>query len=559
MKAMRGLDAMFEIFKDEGIRYVFGNPGTTELPFMDGLVNHPELNYVLGLQEATAMAMADGYGRASGKLSVTNFHVAPGLGNAMGAIYNAKFFGSPVIVTAGQREHGLGITEPTLHGPLVEMAQPVTKWSVEIERTEDVPLVFRRAAKVALTPPTGPVFVSLPADVLLGSAELELGAPTRTLANTRPADEDVARLADRLLAAQNPVLVSAHEVYTEAAFAEVAQVAELLGAAVYSQTVPSLALFPTDHPLYLGELGKAALPVRRMLEPFDLVFMVGGDGLKTNTFLPGGPLPTGMPVLQISRHPWELGKNFPVEMALLAGTKLTLQALIPVLRARRSEAQAQAAARRTEATRTKNWSVRREELFAKAEQTAGDKPIKADYLMMQLSKELPEDAVVVEEALTSTRNLLKMLPAKHHQRFFGLASGGIGWGLAGAIGVKLALPERPVVAVIGDGSSMYSNQALWTAAHLKLPVTFVICNNKAYSILKERVIAQPNSASLANEKIIGMDFKDPELDFPALARGMGVPGHTITDPADIVPALRQALAADGPTLLDVHVHDGYRG
>ena len=159
MKEMSGRSALMEILKDEGVEYLFGNPGTTELPLMDTLTDHPELKYVLGLQESIAMGMADGYSRVSGKLSAVNLHVAAGLGNAIGAIFNAKFFGSPVLVTAGQQEHGLSLTEPMLYDDLVKMAAPVTKWATEVERVQDLPRVFRRAAKVALTPPTGPVFV----------------------------------------------------------------------------------------------------------------------------------------------------------------------------------------------------------------------------------------------------------------------------------------------------------------------------------------------------------------------------------------------------------------
>ena len=219
MKEMSGRAALMEILKDEGVEYVFGNPGTTELPIMDALAEHPELKYVLGLQEAIAMGMADGYSRASGRLSVVNLHVAAGLGNAIGAIFNAKFFWSPVLVTAGQQEHGLSLTEPMLYDDLVKMAAPVTKWATEVARVQDLPRVFRRAAKVALTPPTGPVFVSLPRDVILASAELEMGAPTRVDSAARPSDGALTELADRLLRAERPVIVAGHEVYTGYAFA----------------------------------------------------------------------------------------------------------------------------------------------------------------------------------------------------------------------------------------------------------------------------------------------------------------------------------------------------
>src|SRR5579863_3789542 len=189
MQTLSGRQALLSILRDEGVDHLFGNPGTTELPLMDMLVNYPEIRYVMGMQEAVAMAMADGFARASGRLTVLNVHVAPGLGNAIGAIYNAKFFGSPVLVTAGQQEHGLSLTEPMLYDDLVKMAAPVTKWATEVARVQDLPRTIRRAAKVALTPPTGPVFVSLPRDVLMATSELELGAPTRVDSSSRPRDE----------------------------------------------------------------------------------------------------------------------------------------------------------------------------------------------------------------------------------------------------------------------------------------------------------------------------------------------------------------------------------
>jgi benzoylformate decarboxylase len=310
MNEMSGRGALLEILRDEGVQYLFGNPGTTELPLMDALVEHPEPRYVLGLQESIAMGMADGYARASGRLCAVNLHVAAGLGNAIGAIYNAKFFGSPVLVTAGQQEHGLSLTEPMLYDDLVKMAAPVTKWATEVARVQDLPRVFRRAAKVALTPPMGPVFVSLPRDVLLASAELELGALTRVDAAARPSATALEDLAARLLRAERPAIVAGHEVYTSGAFAELGMVATLLGAAVYTQTVPYVALFPTEHPLFMGELTRVQTRVRAILEQHDLLFDAGSDNLRMANPSPVEPLPPGLPVIQVGSRDWELGKNY---------------------------------------------------------------------------------------------------------------------------------------------------------------------------------------------------------------------------------------------------------
>jgi benzoylformate decarboxylase len=265
-----------------------------------------------------------------------------------------------------------------------------------------------------------------------------------------------------------------------------------------------------------------------------------------------------MAVVAVGQRDWELAKNYPAQMVLNADVRETLAVLIPVLKARRTPAQAQAAEARRQAAQPRNWAAKRQALSAKTQEQAGRKPIAAEYLMMSIAQTVPKDAVVVEEGLTSTRSLLAFLDMTHRQRFYGLASGGIGFALAGAVGIKLALGERPLLAVIGDGSAMYSIQALWTAAHLKLPIAFVIANNRSYRILKQRVHALDGPAA-AFGRYLGMDFRDPPIDFPALARSLGVPARQVADPADVVPALREALAGgNGPRLVDVIVEDGFK-
>ena len=238
MTRITGRAAFLQLLVDEGVTHLFGNPGTTELPIMEVLPDFPELKFVLGLQEGVVMAMADGYCRASNRLAAANVHVAPGLGNAMGALYNAKFSGSPVILTAGQQEQGHGLLEPLLYDPLVPIAQPLVKWAIEVTRAEDLPRILHRAAKIALTPPTGPVFISLPGDVLDQTVDMEMGRPVRVDAANRPSDETLANLAGRLLASKRPVILAGQELSIHDAFAEAAEVAELLGAAVYQSPIP---------------------------------------------------------------------------------------------------------------------------------------------------------------------------------------------------------------------------------------------------------------------------------------------------------------------------------
>lgn len=554
MEQMSGCSAFLRILEDEGVEYIFGNPGTTELPIMDELTGQTGLKYILGLQESVAMAMADGFSRASGKLSCANFHVAPGLGNAIGAIYNAHFFGSPVIVTAGQHERGYSLTEPMLYSELVPMARPLVKWATEVQRPEDVPLIIRRAAKVALSAPTGPVFVSLPGDVLMESAVMELGTSTRLDSKSRPRDAALGRLADRLLGSKSPVIISCHEVYSSDAQHELATVAQLIGAPVYNQSVPYVAVFPSEHPLYMGEITRNQKHVRKVLEKHDLLIMVGGDGLRMSLPSDTELMPPGLPMIQIGTRDWEIGKTYPAEIALDADVKETLDALAPVLREKRSPGYEAEVRARTEQIRKTNWSTNRESLLARTRDQGSLKPIRADYLMMEIARELPEEGVVVEEGISSTRNLLNLLPVKHRQGFYGLASGGIGCAIAAAVGVKLALPDRPLLAVIGDGSAMYSIQALWTAANQNLQIAFVIANNGGYSILKERLLAYGGIAAKSGKRL-AMDFDSPPIDFVGLAGSMGVPSVRITNADEVGPAIRKALSEDGPMLLDVIVQD----
>jgi benzoylformate decarboxylase len=551
-RKMTGRAAFLQLLIDEGVTHLFGNPGTTELAIMEAVPQFPQLRYVLGLQEAAVLAMADGFARASGRLAAVNLHCTPGLGNAMGSLYNAKFSGSPLIVTAGQYEIGYGLQEPLLYEPLVAIAQPLVKWAVEVTRLQDLPRIVRRAAKIALTPPTGPVFISLPGNILDDEAQVDFGSPTRVDASTRPSDETIARLASRLLAAKKPVLIAGRELAQRDVQEEAGELATLLGAAVYQEPVPYNARFPSRHAACMGDLTRNQKKVRETLEPYDLLLCLGADLLRMSPFSPVDPLPDGMPVMHISERDWELGKNYPTEMAIRADVKETLRALLPVLRVGRSREQAEQASRRLDALRTRNWSAQRESERLKASAVASSNPIDPRFLMMSVVDALPANAIVVEEALTAAPFLAGLLPMKDAHSFYGLASGGLGFAAPGAIGIGLAQPGRPVVAIIGDGSAMYGIQALWTAAHLKLPITYVIVNNRSYRILKERLVASRKS-----DRFVAMDLRDPAIDFVGVAQGLGLAAVRVTDPADLLAVLKKAIASGRPNLVEVIVEDGF--
>jgi len=551
---LTGRAAFLSLLASEGIDVMFGNPGTTELAIMEALGDQSHIKYVLGLQESLVVSMADGYARASNRLAACNVHVAPGLGNAMGSLYTAKIYGSPVLVTAGQQEQGHGLKEPMLYDALVPMAQPMVKWAVEVTRVEDLPRIVRRAAKVAMTPPTGPVFISLPGDILDAQAELDMGRPTRVDAATRPADAALARLADALLSARNPAFIAGHELYTSDALQEAGELAEVLGAAVYQQTVNWGAHFLSEHRAFVRSLTRNQQQVRDWLSPYDMLVFLGSDQLRMSVHSPVEPLPDGARVVQIGNRDWELAKNYPAELAIKADVKETLRALLPILRSRISAEQASQAARRLEGLAANNWTAQRARAQQDALKAAAARPMDPRLLMLRLTEALPREAVVVDEGLTASISFLSHFAVRDRHCYYGLASGAIGFAMAGAVGVSLALPDRPVMAMVGDGSAMYSIQALWTAAHLKLPLTYVITNNRSYRILKERLKAMRGS-----ERYIGMDLREPDIDFVALAQSMGVPARRITEPDEVAPALRAAMSAGTPSLLDVRVADGFGG
>lgn len=546
-----GRSAFLTLLHDEGVRTLFGNPGTTELPIMHALTEQDDIGYVMGLQESIVVAMADGYARATGELAACNVHVAPGLGNAIGALYTAYITGSPIIITAGQQEQGHGLTEPLLYAPLVPIAQPVVKWAVEVTQLEDLPRIIHRAAKVALTPPTGPVFISLPGDILNREAPLELGGATRVDTETRPSSGALDALAQKILDAKAPAIIAGHEIVTSNALDEATAFADLVGAPVYQQTIQDGAHFRSEHPLFLGALGRNQPQVRELLSPYDLLICLGSDVLKMSVYHEVDPLPDTCSVIQIGLRDWELGKNYAATMALKADVRETLTGLLPTLDRLGGPGLKDRAKHSLAALAGKNWSSQRKALRAIAEKNAGKSPMAPDWLMMCLVDHLPNNAIVVDEGLTTAASLLSFFPLRERYDYFGNVSGGIGWGIAAAVGVQLAQPERRVVAVIGDGSAMYSIQALWSAAKQQLPVIFVIANNGGYRIIKQRL-----KSFHGNEHFIGMDFEDPSIDPAGLARAFGMRALTSATPAEFQTAIETAVNANEPILINALV-EGY--
>jgi benzoylformate decarboxylase len=548
MNRITGRSAFLALLKDEGITHLFGNPGTTELPIMHALKDHPDLTYVMAMQESLVVAIADGYSRASGRLVACNVHVAPGLGNAMGSLFNAKFTGTPMILTAGQQEQGHGLMEPVLYGPLVQMAEPLVKWAVEVTRLEDLPRIVRRAAKIATTPPTGPVFISLPGDILNAEAGVDLGRSTRVDTRVKPSDESLQALVERILRAQRPVIIAGDEIVKSDALQEAAALAATLGAPAYQCSTPYGSHFLSESPCFMGALSRLQKQVREVLSPYDLMIVLGADPLRMSVYSEIDPKPDGLPMVQVGLVDWDLAKNYGAEIALKADVKETLRVLIPALKAAGGGALEARARQGIEALRSKNWTAKRASLVEQISKAGGRSPIDPDYLALQVVEAMPDNAILVDEGLTSSRQVTALRAHRDRYGYHALASGGIGWGLAASVGVSLANPDRPVVCFTGDGSAMYSIQALWTAAHHKLPLTVVIANNGGYRIIKQRLLAFHG-----DDHYVGMDFVEPKVDFTGVAKSLGLEAMRITEAGDLKSTLTSAFKRPGAKLIEVVV------
>ena len=545
---------LIEILRAAGVDYLFGNPGTTELPFLDAL-DGSGLRYVAALQEATAAAAADGYAQASGRLGVVNLHVAPGLANALSIVHNASRAKTPLLVTAGQQDTRLLLDQPILAGDMVKMTDGLTKWSYELRNAAEAPAALRRAIHLALTPPTGPVFLSLPMDLMTEPCDDSGGAPGPVAARPAPEAEAIARAASLLAGATAPVIVAGDGVARAGAQAELVALAELLGAAVHGEPIHRRLSVSGDHPLWRGGLYPTATAVAKALERFDVVLIVGANAFTWLFHAPGSPFGASQRVVQLDDDAREIGRSYPVTLGVVGGVRAALGALARAVGEQQDDA-ARAAARERVATlgRAREAHARR---LAAAADAAGDRvPIAPEFLMRTLATLLPPDALVVDESASSLPHVLRHLPFRAGSDFFGSKTGTLGWAMGAALGVQLAHPRRKVVATIGDGSVMYAPQALWTAAHEQLPVTYVVANNASYAILKSGMLTFGLPAAKRGV-FPGMDLVDPEIDYLALARSMGVLAVRVDKPGALRDVLARALAHAGPALVDVAIDRGF--
>ena len=550
MPIMSGKRALMEMLRAEGVQYIFGNPGTSEGPILDALEDYPDIRYMLVTQEGAAMGMADAYARYRNAPAFVNLHIETGLANGISLLANAAEGGTPLVLTSANkdiRKLAEGRTD------LVEMVRQFCKWSAEVTHPEQVPAVMRRAFNEAKTPPTGPTYIAFSANALDDEADVEIIPSPEGYFRTAPDARAIQAAADALAAASNPALLVGDRVGQSDAAAQAARLAETLGAKVYAVSY-SQVNFPTSHPQFLGMISPAMPDGRAALASADAVVAVGANVFPTYFHFPGRALSADTTLIHIDSAPAEIGKSEPTDIGIHADPQVALAHLTEVLESTMSGSAKEAAKGRAaaaadaKAAQNAAWRAHLKERWDIS-------PMSAERMMSEIAAALPDDAIIVDDAVTTRSAIFGAMDFDEPGSLLGITGGALGWGMGGALGVKLAAPNRPVVAVVGDGSSMMTVQALWTAANANIPVVYVICGNNAYRVLKlnmniykAHILGEQSPQS----RYIAMDFPTP-LNIAGIAEAMGVDSGRIHNPADIAPALARAVALGKPVVLDIAI------
>jgi benzoylformate decarboxylase len=520
-------EAALDLLRGLGITTIFGNPGSTELPlFLDFPA---DFRYVLGLQESVVVGMADGYAQASGNAAFVNLHSAAGVGHAMGNIFTAHKNRTPMVITAGQQARSILPFEPFLFSAqATELPKPYVKWSCEPARAEDVPLAIARAYYVAMQEPKGPVLVSIPADDWARPAQPVAPRSVSTMA--RPQPDLLERVGQQLDASRRPALLVGAAVDRAGAWDAVRALAERYQARVWVAPMSGRAGFAEDHPLFAGFLPAMRERIVELLGGHDQILAVGAPVFTYHVEGEGPHLPAGAQLAQLIDDP-AIAAWSPVGLAVVANIRLAVLDLLarPVI----GETRAAPPARTPPPV--------------PAAPAAGER-MSAAYVLHTLNRLRRPGDIVVEEAPSARPVMQQHLPMRASGSFYTMCSGGLGYSLPAAVGVALARPGEKVIALIGDGSSLYSIQALWSAAQLRLPITFLILNNRSYAALN---MFAPAFGFAPGAELPGTAL--PGLDFVGLAQAQGCVGLRATDAASLQALLPQALAATVPTLLDIEI------
>jgi len=512
--------ATLDLLRAFKITKVFGNPGSTELPFLSDWPD--DIDYVLGLQEASVVGMADGYAQATRNAAFVNLHSAAGVGNALGNIYTAYRNQTPMVITAGQQARSLMPLQAFLYAErAAEFPRPYVKYSVEPARAEDVPAAIARAYYVAMQPPCGPTFVSVPIDDWTHLTQpIEARQVSR---ESGPDPEAMQALVTALVASKRPALVVGPGVDRAEAVDLMVKVVEKTKAAVWVSPFSARCSFPERHPQLAGFLHAAPAQLSDALTGYDLVLVIGAPVFTFHVEGHAAIFDGTTALFQITDDP-DAAAVTPIGSSIVATLKPALTLLLDLLPDTK---------RAAPAGRTLPGAPR-----------AGD-PIPVEFLLHALASAMPADAALVEEAPSHRPLMQKFMPMRGQDSFYTMASGGLGYSLPAAVGLALGRPGIRIVCLIGDGSAMYSIQALWTAAQRKLPLTVVVINNSGYGAMRSF------SQVMQVRKVPGLDL--PEIDFVKLAQGMGCDAMRVATSSELAPALQRGLAHPGASLIEVVV------
>lgn len=546
-----GRFAILEQFLADNFHYMFGNPGTVEQGFLDALWDYPDLKYILTLHESVAVMAADGYARATKKPALVQIHSGVGLGNAIGSLYQAMRGHAPLVVIGGDAGIRYAAMDAQMAADLVGMARPVTKWSAMVMDSSSLLRMVRRAIKIAATPPMGPVYLCLPQDILDAPVVESVFPTVIPSRRTVPPEETIREIAGLLAPAKKPMIFIGDGIAYSGAQEELTRVAELLGAEVWEADNGELNM-DHRHPLHqwmTGHMfGRSSRPI---LEKGDVNLVCGTYILPevfpelTNVFAPEAK------VIHIDLNDYEIAKNHPVDLGIVSDPKLTLAGLAIALEEIMTPEQKNAAKERTAAI-GKAKEDKLAAALAADRATREEVPLHFSRFMEEFASHLPADAILFDEALTCSPPILRYFPPSKPEHYFLTRGGSLGVGIPGAIGAQLAHPEKTVIGFTGDGGSMYTIQALWTAARHGINAKFIICNNRSYRLLQLNIQAYwQEQQIIPHDFPLSFDLSKPEIRFDTIARSMGVEGIRVERPEEIAPAIEAALAHDGPFLIDV--------
>lgn len=548
--------AYLEVAAAHGVEYIFGLPGTSGQEFIGTIADQEKIRFILALHETCVVSMADGHARVTGKPSLAQLSTLPGTANSVGALYDAYRDRSPVVVTSTNVDTRIvGRDSHTEGKDLVELTKQFTKWSCEVHRSDRIPEILNRAFKVAATPPTGPVYLSLPSNLLGESVAVKNPDAGRSrIVPHMPGDPDALREAARMLAeAKRPLIVAGSGIAKAGANEELIKLAELVAAPVVMEPRYSFLSFPTTHP-YSFQIAERQptfdLPVWG--EP-DLILAIGCRLIREYRYLPEPVIKPETRCIHIEEDPWEIGKVFPVDLGIVADSRSALRSLLEVFPAKSND---QRKMERIECLKKAKEMVRAE-LETRARNGWDETPINTARLVRTMDKLLDPDALIVNESPTSKDILMSNLQFTPRRSYFSNSSAGhLGWGLGAAIGAKLASPNRRVVACLGDGSCMFGIQGLWTMAKYRVPLVVIVFNNRAYMAVKNQFRGTDERIKIAAE--MGAELVGPELNFARIADSFGIFGQRVEAPEQIEAALKRALDQSGPALVDVVISQNTR-